>query len=229
MTDIEPPDRIDLLKRSTTFGGLDEESLEKLAQLGRWIKGPANSTLFHENERGNEMYVIGVGSVRIEKSTPHGPRFIAQRFESEVIGEMSVLDGRPRSATAVCESDCVLLSITKSEFVQCVRKHPSVALSMISNLMDRLREADARATQDLTLGVAGRLANYLLSEAQIVGERVIVKRKPSDDAIGKRIGCSRETVNRKLSELEAQNAILRIGKVVEIHDEEKLRELTGEI
>ncbi len=222
------PDRAELLRSVPMFSQLGEEEIQSMSRLGRWSTLANETTLFDEGEKGGEMFVVGRGKVGIFKSTLEGSKFIAERRKGDVIGEMAMFDGRPRSASAVTQTDCVLLGISKDEFVACVKKNPSVAMGVIANLIERLREADERATVATSLDVAGRLAHYLLSEARFIQDRQVVKPRKSDGDIGERIGCSRETVNRKLKELEEEEAIAKGRDFIEILDEHRLRELVGE-
>lgn len=224
----ETPDRGELLRSVPMFEKLNEEELVQLSRIGRWNRPEAGDRLFEEGHRGAEMFVVARGKIALEKTSLEGPKFIAERGRGEILGEMALFDDCRRSATAVCRTDCLLLSVTKAEFIACVRKNPSVAMGVIANLIDRLREADTRATLATSLDVYGRLAHHLLESCRIVGDRLLVRPRPSDSAVASRIGCSRETVNRKLTEMESSGLIVREKGQIEILDEEQLQSIVGE-
>lgn len=222
---LQPPDRVELLRSTLAFRSLDQTNLKLLAQIGRWIWREEGEILFVEGDAGFEMYLIAEGRVSIEKSHAGGSKFIAERSSSELIGEMAMFEGRARSATATCKSPCLFLAIHQDEFVQCVKKHPTVALGVIGNLIDRLAESDARAAAAAAQDVLGRLAQFLITESGICGGLSISK-KPADRVIAERIGSSRETVNRKLAELTGMGVIAKSGGGISILDIDKLAELT---
>ncbi len=226
--DLPLPDRGELLRSIPMFSQLGDDEILSLSRIGRWATLVKDTTLFDEGEKGNAMFVVGRGRVGIFKSTLDGQKFIAERRKGDVIGEMAIFDGRPRSASAITQSDSVLLEISQDDFLACIKKNPTVAMGVVANLMDRLREADERATVATSLDVLGRLAHFLLSEARFVQDRQVVKPRKSDSFIGERIGCSRETVNRKLAELETDGAITKEKEFIEILDEDRLRDLVGE-
>lgn len=227
--ELPAPDRVEMLRSTLIFRGLEPVALDALAQLGRWVRVPAGAVMFRENEQGAEMYVIALGTLALQKEGADGPRFLANRTRGDVVGEMSLLDGRPRSASGICETDCLLLAIRQSEFVQCLKRHPEVAMGIVANLLDRLREADERATADAGLDVLGRLSKFLLNECQISSGKPWVRPKPADRVIAEKIGCSRETVNRKLSELEGMRAVERRKEGIAILDEDRLAEIANEM
>lgn len=210
------------------FSKLEDDAIVGLSVIGRWRRIGAGKTLFEEGERGSEMFIVAQGRVALHKSSPEGPRFLAERERGEILGEMAVFDGRRRSATAVGGTDCLLLAIAQPEFIACVRSNPSVALGMIANLIDRLREADTRALRATSLGARGRLAFELLERARIVGDRQLVRPRPTAVALAERIGSTRETVSRRLGELESQ-ALIALSKThIEILDERTLQGIVGD-
>src|SRR5262245_42248277 len=93
---------VKLLQQVPLFGGLDSESLEKLAQRSRRRRFQAHQTLFHEGDPGYTLYVIISGRVNIQTLTSSGETvYLAQRGPGESVGEMAVIDGQPRMADAV--------------------------------------------------------------------------------------------------------------------------------
>ncbi len=225
LSDLPTPNRLGLLKRSIVFHGLEATHLDVLVQLGRWVRMAAGGQLCREGDAGTEMYVIGHGAVVMQKDGPEGPIFLARREVGEVVGEMALLDNRPRSATVICETDCVFLAIKKPEFTARVRKHPEIAMGIIANLLDRLREADARSLE-AGADVLARLSKFLLDEATLTGGISRLRPKPADRIIADRIHCSRETVSRKLTELEKLGIIKRQQGELLILDEDELLEIS---
>lgn len=218
---IQPPDRVDLLRSTLAFRGLDDANLRLLAQIGRWLWRDDGEVLFDEGDAGFEMYLIASGRVAIEKAYPGGAKFIAERTKPDLIGEMALFEGRPRFASAVCKSECLFLAISQTEFVQCVKRHPTVALGVIANLVDRLEESDTRAATAAGQDVLGRLTQFIIAEASLE-DGIHIRRKPSDRVIAERIGSTRETVNRKLGELIDMGVISKSERGISILHFDKL-------
>jgi CRP-like cAMP-binding protein len=124
------------------------------------VAAPAGKTVFREGERGEEMFIIEDGEVEIVKL--HGPveRLLSTLGPGDFFGEMSLLEGQPRLATARAKSDVKLLPIDASTFDQLLRDNPEITIRMMRRLSQRLRryeEEEAKAgglAQQVMGGVA---------------------------------------------------------------------------
>ncbi len=107
---------------------------------GRYF--PAGAVVFEEGDPGSRMYVIQSGEVRIVKRVGARTITLAQLGAGEAFGEMALLEGRPRSATAVVEAPGRILEIDEAAFADLVRNQGEVALRLLRRLSSRLREAN---------------------------------------------------------------------------------------
>ena len=140
------------LKTVPLFQELDEPSLHAVARLTRHHAYPANSVLFHDGDSGHVLYLILSGQVRLEKVSASGETvYLAGRGQGDHFGELSLLDGGPRMATACTLTACECLTIEREAFQRCLLSAPSVALQVMVSLAQRLREAagDLEAVQGL--------------------------------------------------------------------------------
>jgi CRP/FNR family transcriptional regulator, cyclic AMP receptor protein len=199
------------LRQVPFFSGLDATGLALIAEACVRRELPARSSLFFEGESGYCLYVIVRGSVQIRKEATPTPLVVAERGVGEVIGELALLDGKPRSATAITLRSCVLYELSRERFLQCIQRRPELALGMLSVLTQRLRQADDRATHRLKpLDV--RLAALLLEKAQgtspgpagtlPLGRLVYAE-------LGRTMGVARETVSRQFALWESQELVQR--------------------
>jgi len=227
MTAMAVRDRTQLLRKTIWFQGVPDLHPETFGSLGVWKPEAAKTVLFQEGDYGDRVFVIAEGLVSVEKEGPTGKRVLAVRSEGDVVGEMALLDGKPRSATAVCQTDCLLLSITKSEFERMVSLNPKLTLGVLVNLLNRLRESDDRYTRDMGSDSLQRLAGYLMDNGQMREGRFCVSPRPSDADLGRLIRCTRETVNRKLGELERKGILTREPTGIVIENEDALEALTN--
>jgi CRP/FNR family cyclic AMP-dependent transcriptional regulator len=122
---------------------------------------PSGSVLFEEGDPGSRMYVIQEGEVRIEKRV--GPRTVtlAVLGPGEAFGEMALLEGQPRSATAVVEKDARILEIDQAAFADLVKGNGEVALRLLRRLSARLREANRQVRNFLSADAVGRAVEAL--------------------------------------------------------------------
>jgi CRP-like cAMP-binding protein len=99
---------------------------------------PAGTVLFEEGQPGHVMYIVVAGEIEIRRRLGHGDRVLAVLGDGEFFGEMAILSGRPRSATAVTRSAARLLVIDGTTFEAMLRARPEIALRLIKSLAARL-------------------------------------------------------------------------------------------
>jgi len=136
---------ISKLKDCFLFKDLDEKEIEILASLFYEKKLSAGKTVFVEQMPGESLYLIKSGRVKISKLIAEGDEKILVTLNpQDVFGEMAILDGAPRSATARVEDDAVLLSIKKSDYEKLCAAKPKIALTVMRNIIKvfsaRIRE-----------------------------------------------------------------------------------------
>ncbi len=103
---------------------------------------PQGTVLFREGEPGKEMYVVQHGRVTISKQVGDVEKILASLGPGEFLGEMSILNNKPRSATATCAEPAKLLVIDAKTFEAMIRSNAEIAIRMIKKLSDRLAEAN---------------------------------------------------------------------------------------
>ena len=102
----------------------------------------AGAVLFEEGQPGDYMYVVQEGEIEIRRQVGETERVLAVLPAGEFFGEMAILNGRPRSATAVCRSECRLLVIEGKTFEAMLRARPEIAMRIIKSLANRLEHAN---------------------------------------------------------------------------------------
>jgi CRP-like cAMP-binding protein len=122
---------------------------------------PAGAVLFEEGDPGSRMYVIQSGRVRIEKRIAGHAIAMATLGPGEFFGEMALLEGRPRSASAVVDEPARILELDEEAFGAMVRGSGEVGLRLLRKLSGRLREADRQIRNFLAADVMGRAVEVL--------------------------------------------------------------------
>jgi CRP-like cAMP-binding protein len=171
--------------------------------------------LFIAGDDGNGCYILRQGLVKVVISSPRGAvRILAILGPGTVAGELSVIDGSPRSASVFAINDCELGFISQASFEECARQHPEIYRYLVSVLAGRLRETSAAVAADSFLTVKSRLARALLELAKFLGEdeapgRVVIRHKISQNDLAAMAGVARENVNRVLSEWQRRKLVTR--------------------
>ncbi len=135
-----------------TTGSILFSKIMDLARHSEWSKSfseeqfSAGQAIFLEGEWGDRMYLIHSGRVAIIKGDLDSPTILAFRNEGEIIGEMALLENRPRSATVIALDRLHLISINRQKFQDILHKMPSVSLSIMEMLSSRLRKTDEALT-----------------------------------------------------------------------------------
>jgi len=143
---------VESLKALPLFTGLSQQELANVASLFFEKAYGKNSTLFVEGMTGEILYVIRKGSVQItKKNASGGETVLATLGEGEFLGEMSLIDNRPRTATARVAEESSLLVMTKKAFNSLLEKYPDAALKVVLVFLkianDRLRKANESIKQ----------------------------------------------------------------------------------
>jgi CRP/FNR family cyclic AMP-dependent transcriptional regulator len=133
--------KLELLRRVPLFASLEPEALAAVAAITDERDVPAGTTLTTEGRHEGYFYAIVSGSVRIDR----GGQTINTLRDGDYLGEISLLDGGPRTATAVTESPCSLLVMTQQRFWQLLDGAPQVKEPILEEVGRRLREMDTEA------------------------------------------------------------------------------------
>lgn len=205
---------------------LPEADLHALASGGRVRRFPAGAMIFREGDPGDSLHVVVEGRVRITVLSGTGSEATVATVETgDCFGELALLDGKPRSATATATSATKTFVVTRIDFVRWLNERPSAALALLETLSLRLRRTD-EALADLTfLDLPHRLAKQLLrmSVPDAKGERPPVK--VTQGELASMLGVSRESVNKQLNVFAREGWIrLSRGKIAVV-DSEALRTL----
>ena len=129
------------IERSHLFKGLEKDDLTVLYQAGRLIKVEAGKAVVREGDPGTEMFVIMTGTVKVITGLPKAPVELAQLKRGAFFGEVSVLTGRPRTATVVAVDDVELVAFDKQALEPILRKYPRVRKLMQVVVEGRVRTA----------------------------------------------------------------------------------------
>jgi CRP/FNR family transcriptional regulator, cyclic AMP receptor protein len=187
---------------------------------------PAGHVLFRDGEPGKEMFVIQTGKVRIAKTVRGVEKTLITLGPGAFLGEMAILNNKPRSATAIVEEDAKLLVIDPKTFEAMVRGNAEIAVRLIKTLAQRLQESDDQIENLLLKDPNSRLVHFLLNmakKAQPQGEEPINVDLTVKELAGK-VGLELEQVNDVLNKLIRAKLVQIVDTGLIIHNVQKLRE-----
>ena len=134
-------EKLELLERVSLFASVGREGLDEMVRIADEIDVPAGTALTHEGRHEGYFFVIVSGTVRIER----GGRTINTIGAGDFLGEIALLDGGPRTATATTVSPCRLLSMTHQRFHQLLDTSPPIRTAVLEAVGQRLRALDAES------------------------------------------------------------------------------------
>jgi CRP/FNR family transcriptional regulator, cyclic AMP receptor protein len=146
-------DRIELLKTIPLFESLENDDLSALAHKLREVNVASGHAVFAQGDEGDAMYVIEDGAVDIVAGSGKQKVILTALSKRQYFGELSLLDGAPRSATAVANRDTHLLALDRDDFVEFIKKRPDAALSIMHEVGERMRATNELMTRTVTRNV----------------------------------------------------------------------------
>lgn len=194
------------------FSGVSQQDLEALAAACRPRHFRRYEIIFHQDDPGDALQIVQEGQVRIVLLSPEGDEITLAFFHpGDFFGELSLLDGHPRSATAVAAMPTVTLTLARPAFLRVLARTPRMAQQVNLALSARLRHTDVLLGDAVFLDVAARLAKRLgeLARAQVESATA---RGPwmvrvTQTELAAMAGATRESVNKELRALEAEGLI----------------------
>lgn len=224
-----------LLKGVELFSELTEEQLALLANLVVVQDFGRDETVVLEGDCSMKaLYLIASGTVQVYMTGVDGRETILSFLErGDFFGEMSLIDGEPRSASVRTVTDSRLMIIHRDSFLTLIHETPEIAMSLLSEMSKRLRKANKQIGSLSTMSVSGRVAGTLLNLMEEHGVRIhtdkgtmvtVIHNRPTQQQLADMSGTTRETVSRICSMLVKANAIAMTGKDIVIFDETALQE-----
>jgi CRP-like cAMP-binding protein len=219
--------KLSVLRKHPIFADLAPEALDQLCRYAKHVTLKRGALIASKGDRGNSLYAVVSGTVKISTSSPDGRNAILNMIgPGEIFGEIAVLDDAPRSADATANTNCELFVIDRRDFLPFVRSQPELAMKFIELLCARLRRTSEQVEQIILQNLPGRLASALLglTEKEKLGTdgRTIAI---TQQEISEMVGMTRESINKQLRAWAARDWVrLEHGAIV-VLDAPALREL----
>jgi CRP/FNR family cyclic AMP-dependent transcriptional regulator len=199
---------LDLIRRVPLFSMMTTEQAQTVADgvvKRRYRRG---EIIVEQGRKSDALFILLSGRARVVTSDSRGREVILAVFEpGDYLGEMSLIDNEPHSATVRAEVQTDVLVLGRSEFAACLPDASSLSYSILRGLVARLRNADRQIESLALLDVYGRVARALLDMAQDEEGVRVIRSKVSRQDLAKVVGASREMVSRVMKDLEERGLI----------------------
>ena len=216
-----PSSKLSVLRKHPIFCDLDSEAFDQLCRYAKHAALKRGATICSKGDPGNSLVAVISGTVKISVSSAEGRSAILNLIgPGEIFGEMSVLDGQPRSADATANTNCEIFIIDRREFLPFVRSQPALAMKFIELLCTRLRWTSDQVEQIILQNLPGRLASALLrltdKHKLAPGGRTIAV---TQQEISEMVGMTRESINKQLRVWAGRNWVrLEHGAIVVLNE-----------
>ncbi|MEY4751395.1 MAG: hypothetical protein RIQ60_3609 [Pseudomonadota bacterium] len=199
---------LDLIRRVPLFSMMTTEQAQTVADgvvKRRYRRG---EIIVEQGRKSDSLFILLSGRARVVTSDSRGREVILAVFEpGDYLGEMSLIDNEPHSATVRAEVQTDVLVLGRSEFAACLPDASSLSYSILRGLVARLRNADRQIESLALLDVYGRVARALLDMAEDEEGVRVIRSKVSRQDLAKVVGASREMVSRVMKDLEERGLI----------------------
>lgn len=218
----------EVLRKAPLFEALDEEDTGALRSSVSEVRLGRGQTLFNEGDEGDRLYVILSGKVKLTRTAMDGrENLLGVLGPSEMFGELSLFDPRPRTASAVAVTDSVLAGLGHDDLRPFLSSRPHVSLQLLKALAARLRRTNDVMADLVFTDVPGRVAKALLELADKFGKEgedgLHVHHDLTQEELAQLVGASRETVNKALAEFALRGWLRIEAKAVVLLDVERMR------
>jgi CRP/FNR family cyclic AMP-dependent transcriptional regulator len=208
---INPPTGASLL------AGLPVRLTTDLFANARPVRLAADKVLFLAGDSGDGCYRIEDGLLKVAMMSRSGAeRILAFLGPGAVVGELAIIDGRPRSASVVAVRDTTLSFLSRAAFDDFAGKHPEVYKYLLTLIASRLRETDSVIAAGSFLPLKGRVAVTLLDLAEHFGQdvgsgRIVIRQKIGQADLAAMAGIARENVSRILNDWKRRKLVSRLS------------------
>ena len=218
--------------RTTPRMGLKPENMHLLSDLpgrlstelfasAKLVRLAAGKALFLAGDpETDDCYRIEDGLLKVTMVSPSGDeRILAFVGQGEIVGELSIIDGLPRSASVVAVRDATLSCLNRTAFETFAKKHPELYKLLIVLLAKRLRETDTVVAAGSFLSLKGRVARTMLQLAEHFGQevgsgRIVINQKISQNDLAAITGIARENVTRILNDWQREKLVTSPGRLL---------------
>lgn len=212
--------------------GLDDDTLEALEKRCRWRRYTTNELIIDSDGDTRDVYFVVSGRVRIVNHSLAGREISFAEVEpGGHFGDLSAIDGMPRSASVVALASTLVASLSPEAFIDLLKTHPDSAITVIRDLAKIVRDSTERIMDLSTLGANNRVYAEILRLARpnMRGDNeAVIQPIPIHGDIASRVSTTRETVARVFGDLTRQDILKRMDDSIVVLDMRQLEDMVEE-
>lgn len=199
---------LDLIRRVPLFSLLTPEQAQSIADTVAKRRFRRGDVIVEQGRRSDALFILLNGRARVLTADSRGREVILAVLDpGDYVGEMSLIDGEPHSATVRAEVQTDMLVVARAQFQRGLPEESSLAYGILRGLVRRLRAADRQIESLALLDVYGRVARTLIEMSETEKGVKIIRHKVSRQDMAKVVGASREMVSRVMKDLEVRGVI----------------------
>ncbi|MDO4794863.1 MAG: Crp/Fnr family transcriptional regulator [Brachymonas sp.] len=201
----------DLIRRVALFSDLSPAQSALLSATMRKKRYKRNELIVQQDQISGALFIILSGKARVLSQDARGREVIIATLDTgDCIGEMSLIDGEPHSASVRAEAPTDALVLEREAFAHCLRENATMADAIMRGLVRRLRRADKQILSLALMDVYGRVLSTLQDMAQedAAGNKIL-RKKVSRQDVAKMVGASREMVSRVMKHFEESGVLVQ--------------------
>jgi CRP/FNR family cyclic AMP-dependent transcriptional regulator len=185
------------------FAGLTAEQIDFIAAGAKIQNFPRGAVIITQGDLSDSLFVLLSGRLKVYIAGDNGREILLDFIEpDDTFGELSLLDGHPRSATVIAVESVRLARLPKEHFLYCLEKYPAAALALLKNLAERSRGLVSKVSNLGLLDVYGRVVNVLMACADKDDNGCYVTKPITHQELANSVGASREMITRILNDLK---------------------------
>jgi CRP/FNR family cyclic AMP-dependent transcriptional regulator len=218
---------IDFLKEVPLLCNLEDYELRQLSDVSIVKEFDRNKIIFYEQDQGTNLYIIVYGQVKIVVNSNDGREHILGFLkDKDFFGEISLLDGEPRSSSVISLEKAKVIIINRHDFLKVLRNNPDITYKIILSLCTKLRWTDRHVSNLAFLSASGRVAKTIIELAEkeniIENNEYIVNHKMTRQDFANIAGTSRETLTRIIMEFQEEKILSSFRNKIIIHNKKLL-------
>jgi CRP/FNR family cyclic AMP-dependent transcriptional regulator len=211
------------------FSGLDLAARQAIAQLCNVADFEPGEMIVSHKDAGCDVYFIISGEVTVSALSVNGKRItFHDKCAGDMVGELSAIDGQPRSAHVMAKTKCLTATVTQADFMHLLVKYPDVAMKAISSLAGQVRALSGRVFEFGALCVNDRIHLELLRYAMLArteDDLCVITPAPTHADIACRVCTHREAVTRELNRLAKDGLLKKEKDAIVVQDMVRLEQL----
>jgi CRP/FNR family cyclic AMP-dependent transcriptional regulator len=221
-----------LLGATDLFRGLDAPVMDHLARSVTVRNFRRGHVIFSQGEPGDSLFVISEGLVKVFVTSEEGEDMVLVTLRSpETFGELALIDGGLRSASAEALEPTSALTLSRSTLLELLQSHPAIAQALLASLGGLVRRLTEQAADLVFLDLHGRVAKWLLSLAEERGRHeeheILLDLQVTQGDLAAMVGGSRQSVNHILHAFERRGYLEIKGRRIALKDLQALAKRAG--